>query len=129
MYLLKGFQVWLIIILAETIHGILRNMFLQPLIGDLPARQIGVFIGSFLILIISLIFVERLQAENTYQLLIIGLFWVFLTVCFEFLLGKLMNFSIERILEDYNLKIGGLMIFGLVFMLFAPLLAKKIRKI
>jgi len=40
---------------AETIHGVLRNMFLSPAVGDLQARQIGVVIGSALILATALL--------------------------------------------------------------------------
>jgi hypothetical protein len=39
-----------------------------------------------------------------------------------------MNLSWQRILSDYDLANGGLMGFGLLFMLFAPLIAAKIRK-
>ena len=47
---------------------------------------------------------------------------------FEFGLGHfVMNYSRERMLEDYDLSRGGLMAFGLLFMFFAPWLAAKLR--
>jgi hypothetical protein len=61
-------------------------------------------------------------------MLAVGAIWVVLTVLFEITLGRLMNLSWQRILSDYDLANGGLMGFGLLFMLFAPLIAAKIRK-
>ena len=40
MVLLRAFAVWLLIIAAETLHGILRAALLVPLVGDLPARHV-----------------------------------------------------------------------------------------
>lgn len=42
MVLFRAFLAWLVIIAAETVHGVLRGLLLVPLVGDLPARQIGV---------------------------------------------------------------------------------------
>lgn len=61
-------------ILAESVHGTIRQLFIAPAIGDLPARQFGVFIGS-----------------------------------------------------DYNLSQGGVVGFGLLFLLFAPTLGARLR--
>ena len=41
MVLIRAFLVWLVIIAAETVHGILRGVLLVPIVGDLPARQVG----------------------------------------------------------------------------------------
>ena len=53
--------------------------------------------------------------------------WVVLTLIFEFTLGYFFGYSPERILSDYNIAEGGLMLFGVLFMLFAPALAAKLR--
>ena len=37
MLLIRAFFVWLVIIAAETVHGILRGVQLVPIVGDLPA--------------------------------------------------------------------------------------------
>lgn len=41
----RGFAVWLVIIAAEILHGAIRVMFLEPLVGDFRARQIAVLAG------------------------------------------------------------------------------------
>jgi hypothetical protein len=50
-----------------------------------------------------------------------------LTVLFEVGLGLALGYPQARILSDYNVAQGGLMGFGLLFMLFVPSLAAKVR--
>ena len=123
----RGLIVWFLIILAESVHGVLRTMLLEPLIGDLSARQIGVVIGTAMILAITFIFVRWLKGNSGRQFLLIGLMWVVLTVGFEILLGRyVMSLSWERIWSDYDVANGGLMLFGLLAMLFAPWIMAKL---
>ncbi len=125
---MRGLFVWLAIIAAETIHGILRGLFIAPVLGDVRARQIGVLVGSLLVFIIALLSARWLESSSK-QLLTIGAIWVGLTVLFEIGLGLAVGLSWERIRSDYDIRAGGMMIFGLLFMLFAPYLASKLRGI
>jgi len=126
--LFRAVAVWLLIIAAETVHGILRTLLLVPLVGDVPARQIGVPIGSILILAIALLFVRWIGARTTLQLLGIGLLWVVLTILFEIGLGRLvLGLPWDRIVEDYDIARGGFLGFGLLFMSASPLLAARLR--
>ncbi len=127
MVYLKSLIVWLVIMVAETLHGILRTLFLAPFIGDFRARQITVLSGALIILAVTCLFVRWLRAENKAQLLGIGLLWVMLTVSFEIALGRLLHFSWDRILSDYNLPKGGLLSLGLLIMALAPLIAARWR--
>lgn len=128
MVLIRAFLVWLVIIAAETVHGILRGILLLPLVGDLPARQIGVLLGSLLIFGVAYLFIPWIAARTTLQLLGVGLLWVVLTVLFEIGLGRLvLGLPWERITEDYDVTRGGFMGVGLLFMAAAPLLAARLR--
>lgn len=125
--LARGFVVWLLIIFAETIHGTARRLLLEPLLGDFTARQVSVFTGAIIILAITLILVRWLKASHPSHFLLVGLMWVGLTVGFEVFLGRIaMDLSWERIMSDYDLTSGGLMLIGLVIMLIAPLAAAKL---
>ena len=127
-YILRGLAVWGVIILAESLHGTARELWLKPLVGDFRARQIAFFTGMALILTIALLFVRWMRAENSQQLLQIGCLWMVLTLAFEFTLGLLVfGYSWARMWEDYNLLKGGLMGLGLLWLLFAPLLAARLR--
>ena len=66
-------MVWLVLISVESIHGIARAIFLPPIVGDFRARQIGVFIGSALILTVTCRFVGWLGAGEIKSLVLVGL--------------------------------------------------------
>jgi hypothetical protein len=123
----RAVLVWLLIIAAESVHGTLRQLFIAPAIGDLPARQLGVFIGSAIILAIAWLCSRWLGALTFRDLLRVGALWVLLTVIFEVSLGRALGYPWERLLADYSPAAGGLMGFGLLFMLFAPALAARLR--
>lgn len=124
----KALAIWLVLILAEILHGILRGVLLVPRVGEFRSNQIGVFTGSAIILALTWAFVRWLGASRTSQLLGIGVLWLCLTLAFEFLFGHfVVGASWERLLEDYNLLQGGLLPIGMAVLVLAPLIAAKIR--
>jgi hypothetical protein len=114
---------WVLICVAETIHGTARILFLQPVVGDFRARQVSVFTGSILVLTIAAFLRRWIGAARTKECFAVGAAWVFLTLGFEVLLGRLMGLSWERILSDYDILHGGLLPLGVAVMFFAPLIA------
>ncbi len=58
MFLLRAIAVWLILMVAETIHGTVRTLFLAPWIGEFSARRVGVVTGSLLIFGITLLLIR-----------------------------------------------------------------------
>ena len=84
----RALVVWLLMMAIETIHGVLRNRFLAPLVGDFRARQIGVFIGSALILGVAALTIGWIRPNSERSLLAIGALWLALTLAFEFGLGR-----------------------------------------
>lgn len=129
MVFLRAFAVWLVIIFAESVHGIFRQLFLAPVVGDFQARRIGVFVGMILIFVFAFLFVRWIAARTTKSLFAVGLLWMILTAAFEIALGRFLGFSPERIFEDYDISHAGLIAFGLVFMTFAPWLVAKLKRI
>ncbi len=124
------FMAWLIIIFAEMVHGILRGLFLVPVLGDFASRQVGVFTGSLIILAIAYMTVRWIGAGSVRQLFAAGLIWMTLTLAFEIIFGRfVMHFGWERILSDFNILHGGLLALGMIFMAFSPFLAAKLRNI
>lgn len=121
--------VWLVIVGAEVVHGILRGWLLQPIVGDLRARQVGVFTGSAIILLVAWTFVRWLGTRETGELLKVGLLWLVLMLSFEILLGRLvLGFSWQRLWQDYDLSQGGLMPVGMLVLLLSPWLAARMRE-
>jgi hypothetical protein len=123
----RAVAIWFLIALAKSVHGTIRRLFIAPVMGDLSARQIGVLTGSTIIFLISWLSIRWIGARKfTYQLEV-GALWVVLTVLFEVGLGLALGYPQARILSDYKVAQGGLMGFGLLFMLFVPSLAAKVR--
>jgi hypothetical protein len=120
--------VWLLLIAAEIVHGILRTWWLAPIVGDFRSRQMAVFSGSLLILSIVSLTVERLRVRSTGRLVSIGVLWVVLTVGFEIGVGRLvLHYPWSRLASDYDLARGGLLPIGLLVMALSPWLATHSR--
>ena len=119
--------IWMLIILVETLHGMARIIFIAPVLGDLRARQLGVFVGCVLIFVIAWLTARWMNARSLRDQLSVGAFWVMLTLIFEFALGRAMGASWSRLVSDYNPAHGGFMLFGLAFMFITPWLTKKLR--
>jgi hypothetical protein len=127
MMLLRALVVWLMIIALETLHGIVRQVFIAPNIGDLPARQLGVFTGSLLILAVVWFFYEWLQVVTVKGQLVVGAGWCVLTILFEVSLGLALRLSWQRLLADYDIRQGGLMLFGMLILVFSLRIVSLIR--
>ncbi|MEQ1920876.1 MAG: hypothetical protein ABL952_00075 [Pyrinomonadaceae bacterium] len=112
--------------LVETLHGILRGLFLVPLTGQIRANQIGVAVGSFLILLIAFFTIKWIGAIRTSELLTVGTIWTLLTLTFEVGLGYAFG-GWDRVFMDYDPSQGGLMPLGLLIMFFSPFIASRIR--
>ena len=123
----RAVVVWLLIAVAESVHGTLRRLFLVPRIGELLSHQIGVVVGSIIIFTIAWLCIRWIGAGSSREQIRVGGLWIVLTLIFEFTLGYLFGYSMDRMLSDYNIVKGGVMSFGVLFMLFAPLLAARAR--
>jgi hypothetical protein len=128
-YLIRAFWVWLILIAAEFIHGVVRVLLLAPYIGDFRARQIGAVTGSLIVLAVSYVLAGWIAARTTRALMGVGFIWLGLTVLFEIGLGRLVfRYPWERLLEDYDLSRGGLLVPAFAVMALSPLIASWLRK-
>ncbi|MEQ9003117.1 MAG: hypothetical protein RIE74_06085, partial [Pseudomonadales bacterium] len=116
----RALVVWLLIALAESLHGVLRTLLVTPVLGDLAARQLGVLIGSGLIFAISVATVRWMGARTLRQQLGIGTAWAALMLAFEIGLGIALGLDAARLTADYDPGRGGYMAFGMAFLVAAP---------
>jgi protein-S-isoprenylcysteine O-methyltransferase Ste14 len=123
----RVFAAWLVIVVAESIHGVLRQFFIAPVLGDLPARQLGVVVGSAIIFAVAWLGIRWIGARSFAEQLKVGLAWVAAILAFEFSLGAALGYTRERMLSDYDVTRGGYLGFGLLVMLLAPALAAQLR--
>jgi hypothetical protein len=124
----RGILVWLLIMGVETVHGVLRGIYLVPVVGEASASRIGWPIGAVLVLAISTVF-SRWIGLTGRKLLDLGLAWAFLTAVFEAAIGFARGFTGDRIVAEFQPWQGGLGVFTILLMFAAPWLAAKLRSV
>ncbi|MBZ5504823.1 MAG: hypothetical protein LAO78_04980 [Acidobacteriia bacterium] len=124
----RALVVWLVFIGIESVLGSLRGVFLEPRIGAALAQRIGLTTGSVALLIVTYLLIGWVRAEGRTALLEVGVLWVALTFTFEMVIGHLRGRSWRSLLADYDIAHGGLMSVALALLLFAPLIAVRLRR-
>ncbi len=83
----KAIAVWLLIVVAESVNGTIRQLWIAPHLGDRRAHEIGMLIAIALITLISWWSARWLAARTTQIQLLVGLLSVVLYTIFEYGLG------------------------------------------
>jgi hypothetical protein len=118
---LKAFAVWLLIFAVEVAHGVLRTLYLIPLLGDLRSRQVGVAVGSALILLVTWLTVKWIAPRNPRQWRGVGFLWVTLMIGAEVVVGRFaFGYPWARIAEDFDPTRGGFLALGMLVLYLAP---------
>jgi len=87
--LLRAFGVWLLILMLAIANGLLREEVLRPHLEALYAQLLSGVLLIACILLVTFLFASRLAASSARQFTAIGIFWLLLTLAFEFAFGKL----------------------------------------
>lgn len=122
--------VWVAIVGAEVLHGVLRSIVLVPRVGQHRSNQIGVFSGSLIILVIvrlSIAWLLKAELEaRPSRLLGVGAAWTAMMLVFEWSAGHyVFGRSWDELAQDYRLMQGGLLPLGMLVLLFSPLIAAR----
>lgn len=123
----RALAVWTLIALVETVHGVLRGLFLVPAVGEASAQRIGFAVGSALVLATALLCSRWLGARTRAAQVKTGALWLLLMLGFELVIGRLRGFGWARIAAEFDPRQGGTMLAGLLLMALAPWLATKLR--
>lgn len=124
----RALVVWLAIVAVESLHGVARELWIAPLVGDLRARQLAVLTGSALVVAVATACSRWLGARRGTELAAVGVAWVASTIAFELALGRLvLGLPWERLTEDYDPRRGGLLAFGMLVLALAPWLGTRLR--
>jgi hypothetical protein len=125
----RAIAIWMLIVVAESVSGTIRRLWLVPALGEHTSHQIGVPIASALILFIAWLTARWLDARTFKAQLQIGVVWVVLMLGFEFGVGLAIGISMQKMLAEYDLSRGGLMGVGFLILLFAPVLGARIANV
>jgi hypothetical protein len=124
----RGILVFLFIMALETVHGILRGLFLVPQIGETMSGRIGWPVGVLIVLGLSTILIDWTGLSGRSDLLRLGVIWAGLTAAFEIAIGLLRGLDASRVWSEINPLDGGLMLYSLAVMLFAPVIGSRLRR-
>jgi len=124
----RGLLVFLGIMAAETVHGVLRGLFLVPRVGEETASWLGWPAGMGIVLLISYLSIGWTGLRARMDLLRLGAAWAVLTAAFELTIGILRGMGAAELLAALN-PITGTIAYSAAVMLFAPLIAARLRGI
>jgi len=126
-FLARSFAVWLLIIAAETMNGAIREFFITPVVGFHVGEQISFASAIVLITVITLYSIRWIGATELRRLVVVGLLWAGLTFAFEVILSMAFaGLNWEQIIADFNPFSGGLMSYGLAYLLVIPVITFSI---
>jgi len=126
----KAALVWIVIAVAETLHGIARVRILNPRLGDRRARQVGVFTGSLIILCVGWFAVPWIAPASLGDCIATGALWLGLMLAFDIAIGRFaFRVPWSRIAADFNLARGGLLGIGMLVLFATPMIVASLRPI
>ncbi len=124
----KYFLAWFPMILIAIANGVLRQAWYGQYFGELRAHQVSTLTAAMLLGAYMWAVIRRWRPDSVAMALGIGLMWLAMTVCFEFLFGHFVaGHSWERLLHDYDLSAGRLWLLLLAWVAAAPYLFFRLR--
>lgn len=116
-------QAWFTMLGVAMVNGGLRDMTYGKQLPELLANQLSCLSGIILLGVVIYLYVRRWSLSSARQAIYIGLFWMALTVAFEFLFfhyfGK---HSWAELMANYDIANGRLWPLVLLWVLIAPYL-------
>jgi len=126
---LESLGIWVILAVSAIVIATFRNGVLLPPFGEQTAHQLGTVLYLILQFIIIFIFIKKIKVKEIKTLLGIGIFWVVITIIFEFAFEHyVMGHPWQKLFADYNLFNGRLWVLVLINNIAAPLIGGKMIK-
>ena len=127
---LYAFGIWFIFAVTGILNGIFRKSFIEPKVGEHAGHVISTIILICVILAVTYLFISNLKFDySRTDLILIGAFWLILTILFEFGFGHyIMGHSWSKLFADYNILQGRVWSLVPLTTFIAPLLIGFIQK-
>jgi hypothetical protein len=125
---MRALPVWVVIAMAELVHGILCIRLLNRRVGDHRARQIALGTGSLLILGITWVTLPWIAPRTSGDAWAVGMLWLVAILACEISPGRFVfHVPWEKIGAYFDLRRGGLLGFGMLILFCAPLLVGLVQ--
>ena len=125
----KSLLIWLAIIPLAILNGGLREMVINPLIGERYGQPLSCVLLCVFIFVLCWFCISRIGRGTAKTYWIIGLWWIILTILFETGFGLLTGHCFAELLKAYDITSGNLWLLVVLFTGIAPWLSAKVRKI
>jgi hypothetical protein len=125
----KSLLIWLAMIPLAILNGGLREMLINPLIGEKYGQLLSGVLLCLIIFVLCWLCIPRIGrgTEKTYWK--IGLWWIILTILFETGFGLLIGNTFAELLKAYDITTGNLWLLVVLVTGIAPWLTAKTRKL
>lgn len=125
---LKAAAIWFAILVLAILNGILREKMLIPALGGFAGLIASGAILSGCIFLVAFAVVPWCGPLVSRQWLLVGLFWLLLTVAFEFGFGRFAQHKTwAELFDAYAFRGGNIWPIVLIFTFISPWLAARIR--
>ena len=119
--------IWFTILIVAIANGALREGLLRPRLGDSSAHVLSTILLSAAVFVVTRMTIRWMRPTESREGWVIGVYWVALTVAFEFLAGHyVFGTPWPVLLADYRLSEGRIWILVLAATLLAPGLAATV---
>lgn len=119
--------VWGIMLLVSVANGACRDFTYGRHMGELAAHQLSTVTGIIVLGLVIFTYIRLYPTYSSLHALGIGLFWMILTIAFEFLFFHYVGgHSWSSLLENYNVLEGRVWVLVLLWIAIAPCLAFRI---
>jgi hypothetical protein len=126
--LLKGAALWVAILVLAILNGGLREKILIPDLGNVAGLMASGTILSICIFLVAFAAAPWYGPLASRQWFLVGLFWLLLTVVFEFSLGRFAQHKTwDELFAAYTFRGGNMWPIVLIATLISPWLAAKLR--
>jgi len=126
---LKATALWMAILVLAILNGALREEILIPAFGNFTGLVVSGILLSVCIFVVAFAAVPWYGLLDSRRWLLVGLFWVLLTVVFEFSFGRLVqNKTWAELFNAYTFRGGNIWPTVLLVTLLSPWYAARLRR-
>ena len=126
--IIRASIIWLGLLVLAIGNGTVREFLISPRTGPEIGHVVSTILLSALICVVAWFTVSWIAPGTRHRALLVGSWWVVLTLAFELLAGHyLFGNSWSKLLADYNIARGRIWILVPIVTLLAPVWAQGLR--
>ena len=127
--LLRCLALALLLVGAETLHGMARLRWLVPRLGGRRAQRVSILSGSLLAFLLVVLALPSLPLRSSTGLLLLGIALAAFMAAYDAALGRwAFHRSWRAVFQDFNPARGNLLVLGMIVLSLSPLLARALSQ-